>query len=67
MRLSRSLLLEAKAKVRPFMDVSTASLDPGILLRFCRMTKEKFKMGSSLLFNLNRYEGKGEVGEDSGS
>lgn len=66
-KLSRSLAFEAKAKVRPLMKVSTGAPILEMLLWPCRITKEKLNNSSSSLFTLNRKEGKGDVGEDSGS
>ena len=66
-KLSRSLLLDAKAKVRPFRKVSIASVAFEALLTPCRTTKLKVNSSSSSLLKHGMKEGNGEDGEDSGS
>lgn len=66
-RLSRSLLLDAKAKVRPLMNVSMGLAVPETLLLPCRTTNEKLKIRSSSLLRRSRKAGGDADVEGSGS
>lgn len=66
-RLSRSLLLDAKAKVRPLMNVSMGLAVPETLLLPCRATNEKLKIRSSSLLRRSRKAGGYADEEGSGS
>lgn len=65
-RLSRSLVLDAKAKVRPLMIVPAGG---GVFCRAlspCRTINKNVKNSSSSLFSRRRKDG-GDAGEESGS
>lgn len=63
-RLSKSLLFDAKAKVRPLIKVSVGAATPDCPWR---TTNVKLKISSSSLLRRSMKDGKGDVGEDSGS
>ena len=66
-KLSSSLLFEAKAKVRPLMNVSIALASPEKAACHWRTMKLKLKVKSSSLSRRTRKAGSGDAGEDSGS
>ena len=66
-RLSKSLLFEAKANVRPFIEVSVGEATPSWLLCAWRTMKLKSKISSSSLLRRTMKDGNVEVGEASGS